>query len=140
MAKARKKFEPNDNNLAIAYYHFSSHSHNEASIDQQRETAQRYASDKGYHDNHKEYAAAAISGTTSDKPQYQLMLSEINKMRPAALILWKTPNRLGSDKYELVDAKRRIHAQRRRCRRNGLRTPCAWSFRICLPTPRTSHP
>lgn len=33
----KKKFAPNDNNLAIAYYRFSSHSQNDASIDQQRE-------------------------------------------------------------------------------------------------------
>lgn len=31
----KKRFAPNDNNLAIAYYRFSSHSQNEASIDQQ---------------------------------------------------------------------------------------------------------
>ena len=32
-----------NNNYAIAYYRFSSHSQNEASIDQQREQAQLYA-------------------------------------------------------------------------------------------------
>ena len=35
----KKRFAPNDNNLAIAYYRFSSHSQNDASIDQQRELA-----------------------------------------------------------------------------------------------------
>lgn len=35
----KKSFTQNDNNLAIAYYRFSSHSQNEASIDQQREQA-----------------------------------------------------------------------------------------------------
>ena len=35
----KKRFAPNDNNLAIAYYRFSSHSQNEASIDQQRDLA-----------------------------------------------------------------------------------------------------
>lgn len=39
----KKKFELNDNNLAIAYYRFSSHSQNEASIDQQRELAHAWA-------------------------------------------------------------------------------------------------
>lgn len=46
MAK-RDKFKQNDNNLAIAYYRFSSHSQNEASIDQQREQAQAFAEAHG---------------------------------------------------------------------------------------------
>lgn len=55
----------------------------------------------------KEYEDAAMSGTTSDRPQYQLMLSEVGTIRPAAVILWKT-DRLGCDRFELADAKRRI--------------------------------
>ncbi|MEI6629013.1 MAG: recombinase family protein [Alphaproteobacteria bacterium] len=43
-----KKFIQNDNNLAIAYYRYSSHSQNEASIDQQRKEAERYAESKGF--------------------------------------------------------------------------------------------
>lgn len=34
---AKTEFVQNDNNLAIAYYRFSSHAQNDASIDQQRE-------------------------------------------------------------------------------------------------------
>ena len=105
MAK-NNKFTQNDNNNAIAYYRFSSHSQNEASIDQQREQAQAYAKGKGFKIV-KEYVDAAISGTTANRPQYQLMLTEIDKIKPAALILWKT-DRLGRDKYELVIAKKRI--------------------------------
>lgn len=48
-----------------------------------------------------------MSGTTSDRPQYQLMLSEVGTIRPAAVILWKI-DRLGRDRFELADAKRRI--------------------------------
>ena len=44
----KKKFELNDNNLAIAYYRFSSHSQNEASIDQQRELAHAWADAHGF--------------------------------------------------------------------------------------------
>lgn len=44
---------------------------------------------------------------TSDRPQYQLILSEVGTIRPAAVILWKT-YRLGRDRFELADAKRRI--------------------------------
>lgn len=101
-----KQFKQNDNNLAIAYYRFSSHSQNEASIDQQREQAQAFAKAHGYNIV-KEYEDAAMSGTTSDRPQYQLMLSEVGTIRPAAVILWKT-DRLGRDRFELADAKRRI--------------------------------
>ena len=55
----------------------------------------------------REYEDAAMSGTTIARPQYQLMLSEMGTIRPAAVILWKT-DRLGRDRYELADAKRRI--------------------------------
>lgn len=102
----KKGFTQNDNNLAIAYYRFSSHSQNEASIDQQREQAQAFAKAHGYNIV-KEYEDAAMSGTTSDRPQYQLMLSEVGTIRPAAVILWKT-DRLGRDRFELADAKRWI--------------------------------
>jgi len=105
MAK-RKKFIQNDNNLAITYLRYSSHAQNETSIDQQREAAERYAEGKGFKIV-REYADAAISGTTDARPQYQLMLSEIDKLKPAALILWKT-DRLGRDRYELVLAKKKI--------------------------------
>ena len=47
MAK-QKKFVQNNNNLAIAYYRYSSHAQNEASIDQQREAAEKYAEAHGY--------------------------------------------------------------------------------------------
>ena len=43
MAKSKKKQKMNDNNLAIAYYRCSSHSQNDASIEQQAEAAHKYA-------------------------------------------------------------------------------------------------
>ena len=72
----KKEFTQNNNNYAIAYYRFSSHAQNEASIDQQREQARAYA--RG-HDLKiiKEYSDAAISGTRDDRPGFQLMLSEV---------------------------------------------------------------
>jgi len=105
MAK-KKKPSYNDNNMAIAYYRFSSHSQNEASIDQQRETAKQYAAAKGF-TIIKEYEDRAISGTTDERPGFQLMLSEVAKLRPAALIVWKT-DRLGRDRYILALSKKRI--------------------------------
>lgn len=102
----RKKSELNDNNLAITYYRFSSHSQNEASIDQQRELAHAWADAHGFRIV-KEYEDAAISGTTENRPGFQLMLSEVAKIRPRVLIMWKT-DRLGRDKYVLAMAKRTI--------------------------------
>ena len=85
---ANNVFKQNNNNYAIAYYRFSSHSQNEASIDQQREQAQFYAEK---HDLNiiKEYTDRAISGTTDDRPGFQQMLAEVAKLKPAVLILWK---------------------------------------------------
>lgn len=102
----RGKSELNDNNLAIAYYRFSSHSQNEASIDQQRELAHAWADAHGFRIV-KEYEDAAISGTTENRPGFQLMLSEVAKIRPRALIMWKT-DCLGRDKYVLAMAKKKI--------------------------------
>lgn len=102
----RKKFAPNDNNLAIAYYRFSSHSQNDASIDQQRELAHEWADAHGFKIV-QEYEDAAISGTTDARPGFQQMLSEVAKIRPHTLIMWKT-DRLGRDKYVLAMAKKKI--------------------------------
>lgn len=77
MAK-RKKFQQNDNNLAIAYYRYSSHAQNEASIDQQREAAEKYAAAHGY-TIIKEYHDEALTGRDDDRPQLQQMISEIGK-------------------------------------------------------------
>ena len=85
----KKKFAPNDNNLAIAYYRFSSHSQNDASIDQQRELAHDWADAHGFKIV-QEYEDAAISGTTDARPGFQQMLSEVAKIRPHTLIMWKT--------------------------------------------------
>ena len=90
-----KNIQPNDNNLAIAYYRYSSSSQNEASIDQQREQAEKFAESRGL-TIIKEYEDAAKSGTSSKRPGYQLMLSEVSKLKPHALILWKS-DRLSRD-------------------------------------------
>ena len=102
----KKKFAPNDNNLAIAYYRFSSHSQNDASIDQQRELAHEWADAHGFKIV-QEYEDAATSGTTDARPGFQQMLSEVAKIRPHTLIMWKT-DRLGRDKYVLAMAKKKI--------------------------------
>lgn len=100
------EFTYNDNNLAIAYYRYSSSSQNEASIEQQREQAHAYADLHGY-TIIKEYKDEAKSGTTSDRPGYKQMLYEIEQLKPAVLILWKT-DRLSRDRYELPAVKKKI--------------------------------
>lgn len=103
---ARKRFVQNDNNFAIAYYRYSSHSQNEASIEQQRDAAVEYAKAHGY-TIIKEYEDAAISGTTDQRPGFQLMLSEVARLRPAVLIMWKS-DRLGRDVAIVTLAKNTI--------------------------------
>lgn len=83
MAKSKRP-ETNDNNLAIAYYRYSSHSQNEMSIDQQKQQAHAYAEAHGL-TIVKEYEDAAKTGTNANRPGYQLMLSEIGKLKLNAL-------------------------------------------------------
>ena len=101
-----KKFVQNNNDLAIAYYRYSSHAQSDASIEQQREAARNYANGHGLQIV-KEYEDAAISGTTDQRSGFQLMLSEIGRIRPAALIIWKT-DRLGRDRFDPAIAKKQI--------------------------------
>ena len=103
MAK-KKKFVQNNNNYCVCYYRYSSHAQNEASIEWQQNLALQYAFDYDLNVV-KEYADKAESGRDEDRPQYQLMLSEIKKIKPAVLILYKT-DRLARDKYELIVTKR----------------------------------
>ena len=104
---ALKKTTWNDNGLAIAYYRFSSHNQNELSIDQQREMAHSYADGHGWRII-AEYEDKATSGTTTEKRDgYKQMMAELSKLHPSALIIWKT-DRLGRDRYELTDARRRL--------------------------------
>lgn len=99
----KKRFVPNDNNLAICYYRFSSSAQNEASIDQQKEAAHRYADNKGY-TIVREYDDPAISGTTDKRPGLQLMLSEVKRLKPAVLIMWKM-DRLAREQAVFAVAK-----------------------------------
>ena len=84
---AAKRFVQNPGSSAIAYYRYSSDAQRDASIDQQREAAQQYAVAHGLHIA-REYEDHAISGTRDDREQYNLMLYEVEILRPAALIIW----------------------------------------------------
>ena len=103
---AKKTFVQNNNNLAIAYYRYSSRSQNDASIAQQREMAHKYADE---HDLQiiAEYDDKAESGLNDDRENFNIMLSEVSKLKPSVLILWKT-DRLSRDRITLALAKSRI--------------------------------
>ena len=91
----RKKFIPNNNNNAVCYYRYSSTAQNEASIEQQREAARKYAAEHGYHIIH-EYEDPHKTGTNDNRPQFKQMLKDIPYSKPAVLIMWKT-DRLARD-------------------------------------------
>lgn len=103
---AATRFIQNPGNNAICYYRYSSDAQRDVSIDQQREAAHEYAKKCGYHII-KEYDDPAYSGTRDDRPEFQLMLYEVEKLRPAYLIIWKT-DRLSRDRIDAVMAKKRL--------------------------------
>lgn len=84
----RTKYKRNNNNKAIVYCRYSSHSQNEASIEQQLDAAREYAK-KNKLVIIKEYCDAAMTGTNDDRPNFNLMLSEVNKLKPSFCICWK---------------------------------------------------
>ena len=85
---ALQKFVQNDNNLAVAYYRYSSNAQSETSITQQRKAAHEFADSHGW-TIIREYEDYAKSGTDDKRPGYQAMLSEVGKLRPAYIITWK---------------------------------------------------
>lgn len=98
----------NDNQMVVAYYRYSSSSQNEASIEQQREMVQRWASSQGLIVV-SEYEDAARTGTNADRPGYQLMLRDLKKIKPAYVAVWKN-DRLARDRAELLLVKQAIRA------------------------------
>lgn len=98
----------NDNQMVVAYYRYSSSSQNEASIEQQREMVQRWASSQGLIVV-SEYEDAAKTGTNADRPGYQLMLRDLKKIKPAYVAVWKN-DRLARDRAELLLVKQAIRS------------------------------
>lgn len=107
MSRKKPVFKQNENHLAVAYYRYSSHSQNDASIEQQQQLAKQWCENNGYQ-LINEYEDRAKSGTTAERPSYQLMLHEIKRIKPAVLLLWKI-DRLGRDRFELAKARHDIH-------------------------------
>ena len=100
------RFVQNPGSNAICYYRYSSDAQRDVSIVQQKDAAHEYAEHHGYHII-KEDDDPAYSGTRDDRPAFQLMLYEVEKLRPAYLILWKT-DRLSRDRIDAVMAKKRL--------------------------------
>ena len=100
------RFVQNPGSNAICYYRYSSDAQRDVSIVQQKDAAHEYAEHHGYHII-KEYDDPAYSGTRDDRPAFQLMLYEVEKLRPAYLILWKT-DRLSRDRIDAVMAQKRL--------------------------------
>lgn len=103
------KYKRNDNNKAIVYARYSSHSQNDASIEQQLEAARAYAKEHGL-EIIKEYSDAAMSGRDDDRPDFNLMLAEAKKLRPSTLIVWKG-DRIARDKTLATLAKHKLKSE-----------------------------
>jgi DNA invertase Pin-like site-specific DNA recombinase len=104
----RSQPDYNDNTLAIAYYRYSSASQNEASIDQQRELVHRWAASQKL-TIFREYDDPARTGTNTNRPGFQRMMSEISEIKPAYLVMWKN-DRLGRNVMDVLAAKQMIRA------------------------------
>lgn len=102
MAKPKKN-QYNDNNYAIAYYRYSSHAQNDASIEQQREKAKQYAEEHGLKII-AEYEDRGITGTTDNRPEFQKMLYEVSDLKPSILITYKM-DRISRDRKIYLDTK-----------------------------------
>ena len=101
MFKDRRKYHVNDNNLAVAYYRYSSHSQNAASIEEQRSEAQRYALEHGY-TIVREYVDSAKTGTIARKrPEFNRMCDELPSLKVALLLVWKR-DRLSRNESDFV--------------------------------------
>ncbi len=106
--EVKRRFKQNPGNTAIAYYRYSSTSQRDASIEEQKAEAWKYAAQHGY-TIIKEYNDYAITGTTDERPEFKLMLNEVTQLRPSYLILWDT-DRFARDRYDAATYKKRIRA------------------------------
>lgn len=90
---------------AITYCRYSSHRQGEQSIEGQASAARAWADAHGY-TIVKAYTDRAMTGTNDDREQFQLMLRELERIRPDVLILWKV-DRMGRNKEEIAFNKYR---------------------------------
>ena len=93
----------NDKNLAICYLNSMGRSPDAVSIDQQRESARKYAADHGL-TIAREYTEQHIPGLKR-KSELKRMLDELDEIHPVALIIWGT-NLLSRKPFDLAMIKR----------------------------------
>lgn len=101
-----KRFTQNNNTNAFVYARYSSAAQRDVSIEQQFKEAKLFAEHNGFHII-REYADHAITGTTYDRPELQLMIHDAEVLRPAALILWKS-DRISRDRTDAVIIKHKL--------------------------------
>lgn len=77
-----------ENELAVVYARYSSHSQGEQSIEGQLAEAYKYAASHGYTIVH-EYVDRAKSGRTDNRDEFQKMLKDTAKKQFSVIILWK---------------------------------------------------
>lgn len=98
---------------AVAYYRYSPGSRqSEQSIEGQAAEAHRWATEHGVQIV-REYADRRVSGRSDDRAEFQLMLKELDKIRPTYLIVWKL-DRFGRNREEIAFNKHK-------CKKAGAR-------------------
>ncbi len=109
---ARKKAAATVCANAVIYARYSSHSQNDASIEQQVAKCEEYAARIGMQIT-ATYADRAISGKSDRRPEFQKMMRDAGKGKFQCVIAWKS-NRMGRNMLEamLNDAKLMDHGIR----------------------------
>jgi site-specific DNA recombinase len=97
-----------DGIIGVAYYRFSSSNQHEESIEEQQEVVREYAKKNGI-TIIKEYIDRAETATSDDRPNFQVMTSEIlsDIVRPNVLLTHKT-NRFARNSYDAVVYKHEL--------------------------------
>ena len=109
---AKKKNATPQGMIAVIYARYSSHSQNDASIEQQVAKCEEYAARTGLQIT-ATYADRAISGKTDRRPEFQKMMRDAGKGKFQCVVAWKS-NRMGRNMLEamLNDAKLMDHGIR----------------------------
>lgn len=102
---AKKKQEP-DAQFAVIYARYSSHSQNDASIEQQVEECEAYARMNNLQVV-KTYADRHLTGTNDKRPEFQRMLRDSEKGHWQYVITWKV-DRFARNRYDSATYKYRL--------------------------------
>ena len=95
------------NKTAVAYYRYSPGSRQtEQSIEGQAAEAHRWATEHNVQIV-REYADRRASGRSDDRAEFQMMLKDLEKIRPTYLIVWKL-DRFGRNREEIAFNKHKV--------------------------------